>query len=152
MDAWCHLRGALRSFAVERIAAPRPLRERARDVSEAELDAALASSYGIFAGAPTDLARLRFSSFAARWVVDEKWHPRQSTTLAPDGSVEVSFPIGRREELVQDVLRWGADVEVLAPADLRREVAARLAAALRVYGDGLSVEPDSRGADHDLIR
>lgn len=134
LDAWCHLREALRSFAVERIATPRLRHEKAKEIPDKDLDQALATSYGIFAGAPTGLARLRFSAFAARWVGDETWHPRQAVAVLPDGGIEVSFPIGRREELVMDVLRWGPEVEVLAPADLRAEVAERLARAAGLYG------------------
>ncbi len=144
LDAWCHLRDALRSFAVERIRSPRRCPERARDVDEESLDQALATAYGIFSGAPTDLARLRFSAFAGRWVVDEHWHPKQAVAVLDDGRVEISFPLGRREELVLDVLRWGPEVEVLAPRDLRDEVARRLEAAARVYrgrGSGSGNEP-----------
>ncbi len=144
LDAWCHEREALRSFAVERIREPRLRPERAKEVPDATLEQVLATSYGIFSGAPTDLARLRFSAFAARWIRDELWHPRQSVVQLDDGRLEISFPIGRREELVLDVLRWGPDVEVLAPADLRRDVAARLAAALAIYekpGGGSHSDP-----------
>ncbi len=133
LDAWCHLRDALRSFAVERIRSPQVRSERAKDVAEATLDEVLATSYGIFSGSPNDLARLRFSAFAARWVADEWWHPHQTLKPPPDGWLEVTFPIGRREELVLDVLRWGPEVEVLEPSDLRREVGERLARAAAVY-------------------
>jgi proteasome accessory factor C len=138
LDAWCHLRDDLRSFSVERIGAPRLVCRRATDVSEAVLDQRLATSYGIFSGAPTDVARLRFSSFATRWVGEEIWHPRQSTVIHGDGTLEIAFPIGRREELILDVLRWGPEVEVLAPRDLRTEVAARLAAAAALYDESPS--------------
>lgn len=138
LDAWCHAKDALRSFAAERIREPHVRNERAKDVAEAVLDRTLATSYGIFSGEPTDLARLRFSEFAARWVVDEQWHPRQIAVAAADGRLEVTFPIGRREELILDVLRWGPEVEVLAPADLRRDVAARLQKAAAIYQKDLS--------------
>jgi predicted DNA-binding transcriptional regulator YafY len=34
-----------------------------------------------------------------------------------------------------DILKYGPDVEVLAPAELRADVVARLAAALALYPD-----------------
>ena len=43
------------------------------------------------------------------------------------------LPYSREPELVMDLLRHGAGVEVLAPAALRARVAAELAAAARRY-------------------
>jgi len=45
----------------------------------------------------------------------------------------IEVPFSDSRELVMDVLRHGADVEVLAPAALRREVAGALQAALGRY-------------------
>jgi proteasome accessory factor C len=58
------------------------LATRAHDVAETELDTELAGSYGIFAGAPTATAVLRFSALRARWVADELWHPAQAARWA----------------------------------------------------------------------
>ena len=52
LDAWDHGREALRSFALDRVHQPKNTEARARDVPETELDQHLASSYGIFSGAP----------------------------------------------------------------------------------------------------
>lgn len=66
LDAWCHLRGDLRSFsldAFERVAA---LERRARDVSERKLNAQLGAGYRIFGGEPAHRAVLRFTPERAR--------------------------------------------------------------------------------------
>lgn len=133
LDAWCHTRNALRSFAVERLREAQELPTPARDEPAAALDAALAGSYGIFSGMPTHMADLCFTAKAARWVADEQWHPAQEGEWQADGSWRLRFPYHRDEELVMDVLRHGADVEVLAPASLRTAVRARLKAALARY-------------------
>lgn len=134
LDAWCHDRKALRSFALERITEARLESDRARNVSDRDLDAHYADAYGIFAGPATRIAVLRVAPRRARWVADEAWHPRQTGTYRPDGSFELRVPYGRPEELVQDILRLGPDIEVLEPAALREEVAGRLRAASAVYG------------------
>jgi proteasome accessory factor C len=76
LDAFCHKRNALRSFAMDRISLPQSLDEAALDFSDADLDAHFASSYGIFAGKPKAIAVLLFSPERARWVADEQWHPQ----------------------------------------------------------------------------
>lgn len=133
LDAWCHDREALRSFALERIADVRMLRDRALDRPDAEMDRHYADAYGIFAGQATETAVLRVAPHRARWVADEAWHPRQSGSYREDGSYELRVPYGRPDELIQDILRLGPDAEVLAPAALRREVAKRLRAASALY-------------------
>lgn len=92
LDAWCHTRNALRSFAVERIATAQVLPQRCRDVSEKRLDAHYTNSYGIFAGKPKHTAVLRFTPERARWVADEHWHPKQQSRLLEDGSHELRLP------------------------------------------------------------
>jgi predicted DNA-binding transcriptional regulator YafY len=68
LDAWCHLRDDLRSFAVDAIRDAVLKDDRAKDVSEAQLDEVLGSGYGIFAGREVQWAKLRFTPEAARWV------------------------------------------------------------------------------------
>ncbi len=133
LDAWCHTRNALRSFAVERIRAAKALPQRCRDVPEKQLDAHYASSYGIFAGKPKHTAVLRFTPERARWVADEHWHPQQQGIVLEDGSYELRIPYSDSRELVMDVLKHGADVQVIEPRSLRQLVHEQLASALAQY-------------------
>jgi predicted DNA-binding transcriptional regulator YafY len=133
LDAWCHTRRALRTFAVDAIQAASVLGRPAREVSEQALDAALASTYGIFAGEPAGTAVLRFEPVRARWVSREIWHPQQEGQFELDGAWVLRVPFSDPRELVMDILKYGADVEVLAPASLRAAVRAELAAAVARY-------------------
>lgn len=133
LDAWCHKRKALRIFALDRIRQPRLQDDAAKSIPEAELDQHYADGYGIFAGVATHLAVLRFNPTRARWIASERWHPQQQSRTLPDGSYELRIPYSRPDELILDVLRYGADVEVLAPISLRREVGKRLLEAADLY-------------------
>jgi predicted DNA-binding transcriptional regulator YafY len=133
LDAWCHLRNGLRSFSIDGIRKAELRDARAKNVSETELDEHLASGYGIYSGKRTEWARLRFSATAARWVASEEWHPKQRSRTGADGSYVLEIPYSSDQELVMDILRHGADVEVLAPEKLRTGVKEALAAALRNY-------------------
>jgi predicted DNA-binding transcriptional regulator YafY len=133
LDAWCHTRNALRSFAVERISAAKALPQRCRDIPERQLDEHYASSYGIFAGEPEHIAILRFTPERARWVADEHWHPQQQSRMLADGSYELRIPYSDSRELMMDILKYGPDVEVLGPDELRQEVKTRFLAAMVNY-------------------
>jgi predicted DNA-binding transcriptional regulator YafY len=133
LDAWCHMRRDLRVFALDAIKGARVTGEPAREVADTDLDRVLGAGYGIFAGAETQTAVLRFTPDSARWVADEVWHSRQVGRFAADGSYLLELPYSKEPELVMDLLRHGAGVEVIAPPGLRARVAAELAAAARRY-------------------
>lgn len=133
LDAYCHRRQALRTFAVDAIAAAAVVDRPCKDVSEASLDRHFASGYGIFAGSETQQAVLLFNPARARWVSRENWHPQQDGKLQLDGSYLLTLPYSREPELVMDILKYGADVEVLAPDSLREAVARQHAEAAGIY-------------------
>jgi proteasome accessory factor C len=133
LDAWDESRNELRTFAIDRIFRPRALDERALDVDDLQLDEHYATAYGIFGGKADKLAVLVFSKERARWVADERWHPEQQGRFLDDGRYELRIPYRDSRELVMDVLRHGAEVEVIEPSDLRNEVSRQLAVALRRY-------------------
>ena len=76
---------------------------------------------------------LLFNATRARWVSRETWHPQQVGVLQPDGTYLLRLPYSREPELVMDILRYGADVEVLAPDSLREAVAGAHEAAAHLY-------------------
>ncbi|MGH8250617.1 MAG: helix-turn-helix transcriptional regulator [Steroidobacteraceae bacterium] len=133
LDAWCHMRKDLRVFALDAIKGARVTAEAAREVADLDLDRVLGAGYGIFAGAETQTAVLRFTPESARWVADEVWHSRQVGRIEADGSYLLQLPYSKEPELVMDLLRHGAGVEVIAPPALRARVAAELSAAAGRY-------------------
>ena len=133
LDAWCHLRNDLRSFAVDAIRDAILKDGSAKEVRAAQLDEHLGSGYGIFAGRKIEWAKLRFTPEAARWVSAQNWHPNQRATVEKDGSYVLEVPYAEDRELVMEILKYGADVEVVAPDALRQRVAQALAEAARRY-------------------
>jgi len=133
LDAWCHQAQGLRSFALERIREQSVLEEAAREVAPEALSAHFDDSYGIFSGPAEHTAELRFTPEMARWVSEELWHPDQQGTFEADGSWLLKLPFSSPRELIMDVLRYGAEVEVLAPAFLREAVAAEARKTAAIY-------------------
>ena len=133
LDAWCHLRNELRSFAVDAIRRAEIVDTAARNIPEKTLEQVLGAGYGIFSGRKVENARLLFSAERARWVANERWHPRQKGQLLADGSYLLELPYSDHRELVMDILKFGPDVEVLGPPSLRIRVAERLNRAIECY-------------------
>lgn len=133
LDAWCHVRGALRSFAVDSIRSVELLDLAAKDIPQETIDAVLGPGYGIFAGASIKWARLRFSPERARWVASEFWHPGQKCHFQDDGAYVLEIPYADHRELLMDILKHGRHCEVLAPTELRELVGEELGVMLDRY-------------------
>ena len=63
-------------------------------------------------------AKLRFTPARARWVAHERWHSDQRGHHDAEGRFVLEIPYTDPRELMMDVLKFGADVEVLGPREL----------------------------------
>lgn len=124
VDAWCHLRKAVRNFAVDGIREINVLPLACKELTEAELDDSLGANYGVFTGGRRRWATLRFSAERSRWIRDEVWHPAQTMRIGRDGRVTLKVPYAQPLELAMDTLRHAGHVEILEPAELRDAVLA----------------------------
>jgi predicted DNA-binding transcriptional regulator YafY len=122
LDAWCHMRDDVRSFSIDAITKLTILDEKAKEVSDKSIDETVGAGYGIFGGAPKAWAKLKFTPERSRWVAGESWHPNQRSSTEKDGSYILEIPYSDERELMGDLLRFGVDVEVLEPADLRKRI------------------------------
>jgi predicted DNA-binding transcriptional regulator YafY len=134
LDAWCHRADGLRRFALDAIEDAQPLEAKARDIAMKQVQAEMDAGYGIYAGGTRQWATLVFSAQAALWIAREQWHPEQQGRWLADGRYELKLPYVDDTELLMDLLRQGAEVEVLSPPALREKIGQRLRAAAAVYG------------------
>lgn len=131
--AWCHRAEGLRVFALDSVEDSRVLKEPAVEADKAAITAMVGKDFGIYSGGDRKWAKLRFSALQARWVEAEVWHPEQKATVQDDGSLVLEVPYSDQRELLLDVLKFGPEVEVLEPPELREEVRSRLRRALSKY-------------------
>jgi predicted DNA-binding transcriptional regulator YafY len=90
-------------------------------------------STAIFGGKADKVAVLVFTAERARWVADERWHPQQEGRWLEDGRYELRIPYREARELVMDILRHGAGVEVSEPLEMAIVVRDELRAAFAAY-------------------
>jgi len=122
LDAWCHLRNELRSFALDAMKKVTLSKEPAKDVSDKEIARILDGGYGIFSGKDLQWAELEFTAEQARWVSRETWHQKQQGHFEPDGSYRLKVPFSNPTELIMDILRHVPAVKVISPPELREQV------------------------------
>jgi proteasome accessory factor B len=134
---WDESRGARRTFKVERIISasltpdtfePPPGGSPARDLLRA---------WDVIADEEPVAVVIRFSPAVAKRAAETRWHPSQELEPQPDGSLLWRGLVSGMREIRIWILGWGADAEVLEPAELRAEIAAEFARAAAAY------EPDA---------
>ena len=126
VDCWCHTRKAIRSFSIDAIISVELLSDQAKNISIKKLREELSEGYGIFSGKAVQWAKLRVTNSAVRWVSKRVWHTNQKSSFETDGSLLLEIPYTDDRELMQDILAWLPDVEVLAPKSLRMKLSAIL--------------------------
>ncbi|NNJ09378.1 WYL domain-containing transcriptional regulator [Chloroflexales bacterium ZM16-3] len=120
------LRGAIRTFKIERIERADLLDEHYTIPDDFDPYAFLSNAWGVMDDAEVDI-HLRFSAEAAPRVRESVWHHSQHLVERDDGGCDLMMTIGGIREVMPWVLSWGADIEVVAPPDLRAEVASHSA-------------------------
>lgn len=131
--AWCHMRKAIRSFAMDAIESATTTKKAAKELPKREVDQFVGKGYGIFSGEQVQWATLQFSAERARWVSRETWHPLQKSHIDGEGCLVMHVPFTDSRELAMDILRHGSHVQVVAPPMLREFVRAELASAAAAY-------------------
>jgi proteasome accessory factor B len=127
-------RAAVRTFKIDRIESVTPTTDRFEPPSEEAIEGSLGAAWDIISDQPASQVRLRFSAAVAGRVQETRWHPTEVVEPAEDGSLVWQAVVSGTVEIRSWILGWGADVEVLAPAELRAEIGTILAAAAARYG------------------
>lgn len=129
---FCERAGEYRYFSLDRINKAEIQEQSVNNYDEKKLTRYLNASFGIFSGEATNWAVLRFTSERAQWVADENWHPDQIGRWCGE-EYELQIPYSDERELLMDILKYGPDVEVIAPEELRNMVSEKLRLANQKY-------------------
>ena len=101
--------------------------------SDAKLQKLVADSWGVWTSDKVQKVELRFNQAAARRVQETTWHPSQTFTKEKGGTVLMTLKVRGLVEITPWILSWGADVEVLGPAELRKTLAETAAGMAQNY-------------------
>lgn len=133
VDAWCHEKNGIRTFALDGIKKVSLLALECQLVQQGVLQSHFENSYGIFSGQADSKVTLKFSPFIARWIQFESWHPKQEAYWDQEGYFYLVIPYSQDIELIRDILKYGVEVEVISPKILREKVRIQLEKSLEVY-------------------
>ncbi|MDN5325616.1 MAG: hypothetical protein PWP41_311 [Moorella sp. (in: firmicutes)] len=131
--AYCHYRREVRFFALDRIRQWKVTEKQFTVRPDFSLDSYLQNSLGIERGPQVHEVVIRFDAVEARWIKERHWHSSQVIEELPDGSLVLKMRLSGLQEVKRWVLGFGSQAEVLAPPELRQEVAREVATMGRLY-------------------
>ncbi|HYM83765.1 MAG TPA: WYL domain-containing protein [Candidatus Dormibacteraeota bacterium] len=129
-------RDAVRTFKIERIEDLAVAPDSFEPPASVVLEEVLGRAWDIIADQPPVEVALRFAPSVAGRVQETTWHPTQLVEPEADGSLLWRATVSGTVEIRLWILSWGDEVEVLAPAELRDDVARTLRRALDRYTSG----------------
>lgn len=128
-------RTGISNFALDRILAVEPAAAPAFQPPATDLAARFAEIIGVTFpdGEPVQEVHLRFYHDRGQYARTKPLHPSQQITLHDGEILELRLRLRLNRELETQLLAFGEDVEVLAPAALRTRLHERLRSALTRY-------------------
>jgi len=117
------LHDAVRTFKLNRIGTLELLPERFVTGSGFDLGDYLGKAWSMIPEGRLYHVKLRFAPKVAQTVSEVRWHCTQKATWNDDGSLMMEFRVDGLGEISWWILGYGDQVEVLAPAALRKQTA-----------------------------
>lgn len=133
LSCYCHLREAIRTFALSRISSANIMNETFTMPASFGREQMFGDPFGIIWNAETHLVKIRFSKKTAPYIEERTWHPGQKVSSRTDGSVILEFETNHLNEVKDWVLSWGPGAEVLKPKLLIERVKKDLYDTLSLY-------------------
>jgi predicted DNA-binding transcriptional regulator YafY len=125
-----HLRNDLRVFAVDRIRSVSLTNRRFEIPEDFDFEAFTRTAFNMIWG-ETQEVKIRFSASQAPYIRERTWHPSQKIETEPDGSIILTLKVADLWEVKFWLIGFGAEAEVLEPAELRDDVTAECLRVVR---------------------
>jgi predicted DNA-binding transcriptional regulator YafY len=132
--SFCTMRNALRDFALSRIHYIEPVSEKiSLPNSIPSVKEYLRKNFGLISGNSSIEISLKFTPGVSKWISEQIWHSGQVVTINNDGSLFLKFPVSNFMEVKREILKYGSNVEVISPPELREDIRQEIKKMARIY-------------------
>ncbi|MDX1932746.1 MAG: WYL domain-containing protein [Capsulimonadales bacterium] len=135
--AFCERRTDLRHFFLPRIRHWRLLPDDETFTVPPDFDirSYLETAFQLQRGGNPVSVRLRFSARQAVWIRERRYHATQHNHEQDDGGLIITLHVALTEDLTRWILGYGAEVEVMEPAELRQTIRQELHRLKTIYNE-----------------
>lgn len=132
MQAWCHRRREVRTFALDRVL---DLRATGETFTRREWNDSDEGIVGGLRGGPRIAVEVRFDGVVAPFARERKWPFVATFEDAPEGSVVVRGEVQGLDGIVRELLTWRRHAVALGGPELRARMAEEVRAMSALYPD-----------------
>lgn len=118
---YSHERKEIRTYSVDRVGTIKITDKSFQMPLYFSIEDYFRDAFGVFRGKPEPV-ELVFEPSASIWVREKIWHSSQKFTMLRGQKIRMNLDVAVTPELIQWVLGFGAQVEVIQPASLRRAI------------------------------
>ncbi|MBC7252761.1 MAG: transcriptional regulator [Actinobacteria bacterium] len=129
---YCHLRGEIKIFKVDRILEAELLEETFQPPEDFNIREYMGDAWQVLRGEPREVA-VRFSPQVAPYVKECIWHFSQRCRDCEDGGAVLTFRVSGLSEICSWIMAFGGEAEVLEPPELRDMVLERARGIVEKY-------------------
>jgi predicted DNA-binding transcriptional regulator YafY len=132
--SFCTLKNGLRNFALSRIEECDYIDEKISLPTDLPpIKPYIRKTFGIFQGGQSHDVSLKFSPKTSRTIKEQIWHKKQKIKELKDGSVILNIPVADFTEIKREILKYGAEVKVLKPLKLKKEIIQEIKKMKKIY-------------------
>lgn len=131
--AWSVRRRMARTYKLARVKKLTVTERTFAEPEDLDIDKHFGQAWGMIPEGKIHDIHLRFSRKVAGNVAEVRWHPTQTVKWNDDGTMDFRVSVDGVGEIVWWVLGYGDQVEVVAPKQLRKRVAAVAEAVAKQY-------------------
>lgn len=147
---YCHQQKDFRTYVVDRIKSIKMTDEVFTPDLYFKVDEYFKDAFGVFRGKP-ERVELIFDKPASKWVRERRWHSSQELASLPGDQIKLRFRVAVTPELIQWVLGFGSQVEVIQPENLRKTIQKEAWKLMKQYGMTLlSTTPKLSGKSREI--
>ncbi|WP_287152434.1 transcriptional regulator [Candidatus Solincola tengchongensis] len=129
---YCHLRGEIKIFKVDRILEAELLGDRFQLPEDFSIREYMGDAWQVLRGEPREV-EIRFSPQVAPYVKESIWHFSQRCRDCEDGSAVLSFRVSGLTEICSWLMAFGGEAEVLRPPELKEMLLERARGIVEKY-------------------
>lgn len=130
---YCHLRRAVRIFALDRIRSLQPTGATFALPPGFNADDYFRDAFQFYRGSQIHRVEIWFNPREARWIKEKQWHPTQEVIENPDGSLTLAMRTSGLNQVQKWILSFGSGARALAPPALVKEIEVELKRARNNY-------------------
>lgn len=130
---FCHLRKAIRIFALDRIRDLEMLSSTFIRPDNFDSEKYFLDAFQLYKGTDIYKVKVLFDAKQARWIKEKQWHITQKIDENPDGSIILNLHTSGLEQLLRWILSFGSHAKVLEPPELVLAMEKEIASLSKKY-------------------